>query len=67
MEDSSQEIDLGENRTVFSIKHSDIKATGVKMCTEHAWKKHSENEIACTACPTVLIVQFDDERLVKLA
>lgn len=60
--------DLGENRTVFTIKHSDIKATGKKMCypEDHHWKKLSENEIYCMNCPTVLVVQLDDPRLVKM-
>lgn len=57
------EIDLGENRTVFTRSHADIKANGKTMCLDHKWKKLNENEIYCTQCPTVLIVGVDDERL----
>lgn len=58
--------DLGENRTVFSVSHQDIAKTATRQCQKHTWKKLSECEIACTLCPTALIVGVDDERLVNL-
>lgn len=55
--------DRGEQRVVFTRSHADIKAGGKKMCTDHSWKKLSENELYCTQCPTVIICALDDERL----
>lgn len=34
---------------------ADLK--GITQCQEHKWRKESENEIACTVCPTVLRVE----------
>jgi hypothetical protein len=67
MVENSQDdgIDRGEIRTVFSATHAAIKATGVKMCTDHKWKKVNEVELACTVCPTQIICSIDDERLVN--
>jgi hypothetical protein len=42
-------------KTVFTIKHSDIPK-GVTQCQKHSWVKRNDNEIECTKCPTVLIV-----------
>ena len=53
------EIDLGENRTIFSRSNADIKANGKTMCLDHKWKKLNENEVYCTQCPTVWIVNSD--------
>ena len=52
-------IDRGEVRTVFSRKHSDIRANGKTMCKEHTWKKMNAMEIYCTQCPTVHIVNAE--------
>lgn len=62
------EIDLGENRTVFTRSHADIKANGKKMCEplDHKWRKVNENELECKECPTALMVAVDDERLIRL-
>lgn len=55
--------DRGEIRQVHAITHDSIRAGGKTMCLDHSWKKISENELACTNCPTVIICQLDDERL----
>jgi len=52
-------------QTVFSAFHSDIEATGKRMCVSHSWRKRNEMEIECTNCPTCLIVGIDDERLLN--
>jgi hypothetical protein len=42
-------------KTVFKIKHSEIPQ-GITQCQKHSWVKYSDNEIKCTKCPTILIV-----------
>ena len=42
-------------QTVFTIKHSEIPQ-GITQCVKHSWVKHSENELRCTQCPTIIIV-----------
>lgn len=56
--------ELGPQR-VFAIKHSEIPK-GVTQCEKHIWKKLNDMEIACTQCPTALIVAIDDERILNL-
>lgn len=51
-----EEEDKGEERTVFSAYNSEIKARGITMCRSHTWKILSDNELACTVCPTAVIV-----------
>ena len=63
MEDIEKEDYKGENHTVFSRSHSDIRAGGKKMCVTHSWKKKNEIELECTQCPTVVICSLSDERL----
>jgi hypothetical protein len=50
-----KEKDPLDPQTVFKIKHSEIPR-GITQCKEHSWVKHSENELKCTKCPTVIIV-----------
>ena len=57
-----EEKDELSNKNVFSIKHSEIPK-GTTQCVEHKWVKHSNNEIRCIHCPTILIVEENDERL----
>lgn len=52
-------MDRGEIRTEFTRSHADIRAGGKKMCTEHSWKKLSENEVYCTQCPSAWIVNSE--------
>ncbi len=59
MEDIEKEDYKGENFTVFSRSHSDIRAGGKKMCKSHFFKKLSDNEVYCTNCPTALIVNSE--------
>ena len=49
-----EEPDLLSNKTVFTIKHSEIPK-GITQCVHHAWIKRNDNEIECTKCPTILI------------
>lgn len=49
-------IDRGEIRTEFARSNDDIHAGGKTMCTKHVFRKLSENEVYCTQCPTVLLV-----------
>ncbi len=51
-----EEPDLLSNKTVFTIKHSEIPK-GVTQCEagNHAWKRINENELECTNCPTIII------------
>ena len=58
--------DRGEVRTVFARSHADIREGGKKMCERHVWKRLSDNEVECMMCPTALVVQVDDERLLGL-
>lgn len=44
-----------DSKTVFTIKHSEIPQ-GITQCQKHNWKKRNDNEIECTKCPTILIV-----------
>lgn len=46
--------DRGEIRTIH--KFSATIEKGTTMCKNHKLVKHSENEVACIVCPTVLIV-----------
>lgn len=50
-----EEVDLN----TFFTSELDISKTCVTMCKEgeHAFRKLSDNEIACTICPTVKIVE----------
>lgn len=49
------EKDPLDPQTVFKIKHSEIPQ-GITQCQKHSWVKYSDNEIKCTKCPTILIV-----------
>lgn len=49
------EKDPLDPQTVFKIKHSEIPQ-GVTQCANHNWEKYSENEVRCTKCPTIHIV-----------
>jgi len=50
-----------DNETYFNSE-SNIQRTLVSMCNgQHKWKKISENEIACTICPTINIVDNPDD------
>ena len=53
----SQEDEYGPKR-VFSIKHSEIPK-GVTQCATHKWLRKGKNELECTKCPTVIIVNTD--------
>lgn len=66
MYQKKEEIDELSNQRVFSIKHSDIPR-GITQCKDHSWVKLSENEIKCTNCPTVHIVdpQYLNELILK--
>ena len=55
--EQSQEDEYGPKR-VFSIKHSEIPK-GVTQCATHKWLKKGKNELECTKCPTVIIVNSD--------
>jgi UDP-glucose 6-dehydrogenase len=44
-----------DSKTVFTIKHSEIPQ-GITQCKEHDWVKYSDNEIKCTKCTTINIV-----------
>lgn len=48
--------DRGEIRTVNVVSHAELKSRGITMCKIHFWKKLTDNEVACTICPTALIV-----------
>lgn len=41
--------------TVYTINESDIRPHSTQ-CAKHTWVKVSENEIGCTKCPTVNII-----------
>jgi hypothetical protein len=43
-------------KEVFRISNAEIRKTGVKQCETHRWRKLSDNELACTLCPTAIIV-----------
>lgn len=51
-------------QTVFTIKHSDIPQ-GITQCKKHSWIKLNNNEIKCTKCPTVAIVDDPDDYAVS--
>ncbi len=53
-----QEDEYGPKR-VFSIKHSEIPK-GITQCATHEWRKLNENELECTKCPSVIIVNKED-------
>lgn len=55
--EESQEDEYGPKR-VFTIKHSEIPK-GITQCVDHKWLKKGENELECTKCPTVIIVNTD--------
>lgn len=42
-------------KTVFTIKESEIPK-GITQCVKHTWRKLNDNEIECTKCPTIIIV-----------
>lgn len=52
--------------TVFTISHKEIEKHGTKMCEKHIWRKANDIELACTVCPTAIIVAIDDERLLAI-
>lgn len=54
-----EEKDPLDPQTVFTIKHSDIPK-GITQCLKHEWLKESYNEIKCTKCPTVAIINPND-------
>jgi hypothetical protein len=49
-----EEKDPLDPQTVFKINHSELK--GITQCQKHNWKKRNDNEIECTKCPTILII-----------
>ena len=51
-----EEPDLLSNKTVFTIKHSEIPQ-GRTQCENHAWQKLNENEMHCPICDSVIIVK----------
>jgi hypothetical protein len=53
--------DRGEIRTVFSTSSATIKASGLRMCERHQWRKLNDTEVACSVCPTVNIVENTDK------
>lgn len=56
---SSKEIpNEWDNKTVHTITHDEIKATGRSQCRmdQHTFKKLSDNEIHCDTCQTTLII-----------
>ena len=61
-EEKSQEkeIDPLGPKTVFTIKHSELK--GLTQCKngEHSWVKLNEAELKCTKCNTAIIVGIDN-------
>lgn len=58
MEEEKKDIDEYGPKRVFTLNHSDIPK-GVTQCTDHKWRKLSENELECTKCPTAVIVNVD--------
>ena len=42
-------------KRVFTIDEADIQPT-FTQCQKHNWVKLNDHEIACTKCPTVLII-----------
>jgi hypothetical protein len=44
-------IKEAEQGTTHSVYRSEMRGTA--QCQEHSWRKESDNEIACTKCPTV--------------
>lgn len=52
-----------DNVEVYRTSGETMRKSGVYQCESHNWRKHSENEIACTLCPTVNIVENVDEFL----
>lgn len=56
----SQEDEFGPKR-VFTINHSEIPK-GITQCTmsKHEWKAVNETELACSVCPTQIIVSNED-------
>lgn len=60
-EKKKKEVDELGPKTVFTIKESEIKE-GITQCQEHAWAVLSENELKCTKCPTVIIVNPETMR-----
>lgn len=55
MEEEKDEL---SNQRVFSLNHSDIPR-GMTQCEKHNLVKLNDNEVRCTKCPTVLIVNSD--------
>lgn len=50
-----KQIDEFGPKRVFTINHSEIPK-GITQCAEHKWLKKGTNELECTKCPTVIIV-----------
>ena len=62
-EEKLKEKDPLDPQTVFAIKESDIPK-GITQCAKHSWRKRNDNELECTKCPTIIIVN-DIEKYVK--
>lgn len=60
--EKSEEKDPLDQQTVFTIKHSEIQK-GITQCQDHSWIKFSDNEIKCTKCPTINIINPKDMQL----
>ncbi len=45
--------------TVFTAKDADIHRNAVSQCAEHSWRKVNDMELACTTCPTQIIVNAE--------
>lgn len=58
MKEKSQEPDLLSNKTVFTIKHSEIPQ-GRTQCIQHSWVKLNDNELHCPVCDSVIITNAD--------
>lgn len=52
-----------DNVEVFRTSGEAIRRTAQVQCQNHVFRKHSENEVACTLCPTVLTVEDVNEYL----
>ena len=47
-------------QTLYTIKESEIKATGRTQCKVHKWRKLSDNELECVNCPTAILCHIED-------
>ena len=46
---------------VYRISGEAIARNGQRQCQNHVFRKLNETEVACTLCPTVLIVENANE------